>query len=88
MTTLPPTETATTSVWIGTETQSYSKRQSNAIPAARHGIERHRDIGFYPKPFQQPRIPLWVGGEGKAAQRRNATYGDAWFPYLVGITPG
>ncbi|HEX6799639.1 MAG TPA: LLM class F420-dependent oxidoreductase [Ktedonobacterales bacterium] len=46
-----------------------------------------RDLAFTPKPMQQPRIPIWVGGEGKAAQRRAARYGDAWFPYFVTITP-
>ncbi|MDQ2904154.1 MAG: LLM class F420-dependent oxidoreductase [Chloroflexota bacterium] len=46
-----------------------------------------QDIAFYPKPIQQPRIPIWVGGEGLAAQRRAAKYGDAWFPYFVQITP-
>jgi probable F420-dependent oxidoreductase len=45
------------------------------------------DIAFYPKPMQQPRIPIWVGGEGAAAQKRAANYGDAWFPYFVEITP-
>ncbi|HEY7163328.1 MAG TPA: LLM class flavin-dependent oxidoreductase [Candidatus Binatia bacterium] len=45
------------------------------------------DIAFGPKPFQKPRIPIWVGGEGKLAQRRAGTYGDAWFPYFVRITP-
>ena len=45
------------------------------------------DIAFSPKPFQTPRIPIWVGGEGKLAQRRAGTYGDAWFPYFVRITP-
>ena len=45
------------------------------------------DIAFSPKPFQQPRIPIWVGGEGKLAQRRAGIYGDAWFPYFVRITP-
>lgn len=45
------------------------------------------DIAFSPKPFQKPRIPIWVGGEGKLAQRRAAKYGDAWFPYFVRITP-
>src|SRR6266571_5455066 len=43
------------------------------------------DLAFYPKP--DPRIPIWVGGEGSAAQRRTAHYGDAWFPYFVHITP-
>ena len=45
------------------------------------------DIAFSPKPHQKPRIPIWVGGEGKAAQKRAAVYGDAWFPYFVRITP-
>lgn len=49
---------------------------------------RFKEIGFYPKPFQQPRIPIWVGGEGTQAQRRAAIYGDGWFPYFVRITPG
>ncbi len=44
-----------------------------------------QDVAFYPKPTQ--RLPIWVGGEGAAAQRRTATYGDAWFPYYVRITP-
>jgi probable F420-dependent oxidoreductase len=48
---------------------------------------RFDEIGFYPKPVQKPRIPIWVGGEGSRAQRRAARYGDAWFPYFVKITP-
>jgi probable F420-dependent oxidoreductase len=48
---------------------------------------RFEDLAFSPKPVQQPRIPIWVGGEGRAAQRRAAKYGDAWFPYFVTITP-
>ncbi len=48
---------------------------------------RFQDLAFHPKPVQQPRIPIWVGGEGIAAQRRTAKYGDAWFPYYVTITP-
>lgn len=47
---------------------------------------KFNDIAFSPKPFQKPRIPIWVGGEGKLAQRRAGTYGDAWFPYFVRIT--
>lgn len=45
------------------------------------------DIAFYPKPIHQPHIPIWIGGEGAAAQRRAARFGDAWFPYFVDITP-
>ena len=45
------------------------------------------DVAFSPKPYQKPRIPIWVGGEGKPAQRRAGRFGDAWFPYFVRITP-
>jgi probable F420-dependent oxidoreductase len=45
------------------------------------------DLAFSPKPLQQPYLPIWVGGEGVAAQRRTARYGDAWFPYFVDVTP-
>jgi len=48
---------------------------------------RFAEVGFAPKPLQQPRIPVWVGGEGERAQRRAGRYGDAWFPYFVRITP-
>lgn len=46
---------------------------------------RFEDIAFYPKPAQ-PRFELWIGGEGRAARRRTARYGDAWFPYFVRTT--
>lgn len=45
------------------------------------------DIAFYPKPYRKEGLPVWVGGEGLRAQRRAATYGNAWFPYFVRITP-
>jgi probable F420-dependent oxidoreductase len=45
------------------------------------------DIAFNPKPYQKSRVPIWVGGEGKYAQRRAGRFGDAWFPYFVRITP-
>ena len=35
-------------------------------------------IQFYPKPVQQPHIPIWVGGHSRAALRRTAKYGDCW----------
>lgn len=48
---------------------------------------RFRDLAFYPKAYRQGGIPVWIGGEGRAARRRTARYGDAWFPYFVRITP-
>lgn len=44
------------------------------------------DIAFYPKAHAD-RLPIWVGGEGKAARRRAGEFGDAWFPYFVRIEP-
>ena len=44
-----------------------------------HG--RYYDISgiqFYPKPVQQPHIPIWVGGHSRPALRRVAKYGDCW----------
>jgi probable F420-dependent oxidoreductase len=36
------------------------------------------DVVFEPKPVQQPRPPILVGGESKAALRRAARLGDGW----------
>jgi probable F420-dependent oxidoreductase len=47
---------------------------------------RYDDIAFYPKSYRSP-IPIWCGGESRAAQRRAGRYGDAWFPYFARVTP-
>jgi probable F420-dependent oxidoreductase len=49
----------------------------------------YEDIAFYPKGFDPDHpLPVWCGGESRAAQRRAGRYGDAWFPYFARITPG
>ncbi len=48
---------------------------------------RFKDIAFFPKPLQRPRVPIWMGGERGPAQRRAGRYGDGWFPYFVRVTP-
>jgi probable F420-dependent oxidoreductase len=45
------------------------------------------EVAFNPKPLQHPRIPIWVGGEGEAAQRRAGRHRDAWVPNFVRISP-
>lgn len=39
-----------------------------------------RDVGLRPRPVQQPRPPIWVGGSTPAAMRRAARRGDGWLP--------
>lgn len=38
------------------------------------------DVGQRPRPSQQPRPAIWVGGSSKAALRRVAERGDGWIP--------
>lgn len=46
------------------------------------------EVAVNPRPVQQPRFPIWIGGESEPAQRRAARYGDAWFSYFVKTTAG
>lgn len=39
-----------------------------------------RDLGVSPRPVQQPRPPIWVGGSSMPALRRAAARGDGWLP--------
>ncbi len=48
---------------------------------------RFDPVAVNPRPVQQPRFPIWIGGESERARRRVAKYGDAWFSYFVRITP-
>jgi probable F420-dependent oxidoreductase len=38
------------------------------------------DVGLRPRPVQQPRPPVWIGGSSKPALRRVAERGDGWIP--------
>ena len=47
-----------------------------------HG--EHVDFGAiwsWPKPAQQPHVPVLVGGEGKGVLKRVLEYGDEWMPH-------
>jgi probable F420-dependent oxidoreductase len=37
-------------------------------------------IQLWPKPVQQPRPPVYIGGESPAALRRLVSHGDGWLP--------
>jgi len=41
------------------------------------------DATLKPRPAQQPRIPIWVGGRRSASIRRTVRLGDVWMPYLI-----
>jgi probable F420-dependent oxidoreductase len=60
-------------------------RQEHASFSGR--FYRFEDVAFNPSGYNRPGVPIWVGGEGRPAQRRAARYGDAWFPYFVRVTP-
>jgi alkanesulfonate monooxygenase SsuD/methylene tetrahydromethanopterin reductase-like flavin-dependent oxidoreductase (luciferase family) len=36
------------------------------------------DVGFAPKPLQQPHPPIWVGGDSPGAFKRTVTLADGW----------
>ena len=38
------------------------------------------EMGIKPRPVQQPRPPIWVGGSSPAALRRAGERGDGWLP--------
>jgi probable F420-dependent oxidoreductase len=38
------------------------------------------ELGLRPRPVQQPRPPIWVGGSSPAALRRAAQRGEGWLP--------
>ena len=38
------------------------------------------DVGFVPRPVQEPHPPIWVGGESLPALRRAGRLGDGWYP--------
>lgn len=42
-------------------------------------------VGQRPRPVQQPRPPIWIGGSGKPALRRVATLGDGWIPQATSL---
>jgi probable F420-dependent oxidoreductase len=41
------------------------------------------DLDVFPKPVQQPRPPIWIGGRSARARERAAAIGDAWYPSQI-----
>jgi probable F420-dependent oxidoreductase len=42
---------------------------------------------FSPRCYQEPALPVWVGGGGPAALGRTAEFGSTWFPHFYGADP-
>jgi len=65
---------AMTDEWLDIFKMLWTERD----PAYHGTYYRFAGIQFWPKPVQQPSIPIWVGGHTRRALRRTATYGDCW----------
>ena len=65
-----------TNEWLEIFTNLWSEQE----PVYSGNYYSYDGIFFEPKPVQQPRIPIWVGGHTRRALRRTAKYGDAWHP--------
>jgi probable F420-dependent oxidoreductase len=53
---------------------------SDEFPVLDGPTWQSRDGGQRPRPVQQPRPPIWVGGSSKPAMRRVAERADGWIP--------
>jgi probable F420-dependent oxidoreductase len=40
-----------------------------------------KNCGFAPKPIQKPGVPIWLGGDAEAVQKRVAKFGNGWSPF-------
>ncbi|WP_069885350.1 TIGR03619 family F420-dependent LLM class oxidoreductase [Streptomyces luteocolor] len=52
-------------------------------PTSFHGTYvSYDDVRTAPAPATRPGLPVWVGGNSPAAQRRAARLGEAWHPFM------
>lgn len=62
--------------------EAFRKLWTEADPRYDGRFVQVRDVVFEPKPAQKGGIPIWIGGEGKAARRRAGRLGDGWYPTI------
>lgn len=67
---------------LGTDVSSRGRLLDESLPVFAHALsqEHTSGVGQRPRPVQQPRPPIWVGGSSAAAMRRAATVGEGWLP--------
>jgi probable F420-dependent oxidoreductase len=53
------------------------------VPRFAGKYHRFSGMPFSPKPLQQPHIPLWIGGNSRAAIRRAVHLGNGWHPFAL-----
>lgn len=56
-------------------------------PAYRGRYYQFQNVAMEPKPVQQPRPPIWIGGNNRPSQRRAGRLGDAWHPTTYRVSP-
>jgi alkanesulfonate monooxygenase SsuD/methylene tetrahydromethanopterin reductase-like flavin-dependent oxidoreductase (luciferase family) len=55
-------------------------------PVQNGTFARFDNLLFAPKPVQASGLPIWVGGEAKAARIRAGRLGDGWYPVAANPT--
>lgn len=60
--------------------QAFRELWSKQRPSFKGKHVAFDNVLFEPKPIQKPGVPIWIGGESKAAIERAARLGDAWYP--------
>lgn len=53
---------------------------SKPRPSFKGEFVSFENVLFEPKPVQKPGVPVWIGGESKAAIERAVHSGDGWYP--------
>jgi probable F420-dependent oxidoreductase len=59
----------------------------DAKPSFRGRYYQFENVAMEPKPVQQPRPPVWIGGNHRPSLRRAARFGDAWHPTIFQVSP-
>jgi alkanesulfonate monooxygenase SsuD/methylene tetrahydromethanopterin reductase-like flavin-dependent oxidoreductase (luciferase family) len=67
---------------LGVDHAARGRITEEKLPPLLRALEHESVDGLHaqPRPVQQPRPPVWVGGSSAAAIRRAGTYADGWLP--------
>ncbi len=61
----------------------FKERWAKQEPRFDGNYHKFSEIKFYPKPFQKPYPPIWIGGNSEKAIRRSVELGDGWQPTWI-----